>query len=319
MNTQSTDLSLTAEQLNRIVKCVSEEAEKTRVGAKFLPRVEVDPAAVGIPNLMFFGDVIPPPPGAAAGANQRLIVDSNPNLFLTIIQASVYLAAGELGDPSLAAVLSKFRRVANLIARAEDGLIFSGQALGPDGPIPAVTGLPAFAGVQTLAGGAPLSPDNGLLPSGFYPGYGAINFGARGNVPGSFAVAGVATPQNILPNVVNAITLLEGNGYVGPFACALSPTAYTVACMAILGMPDLPRDLVLRVLQGGPLVTSTMISNIVPSGVVVALGGEPTLLVVAKDITVDFLQINAEPRIVCRVSEKVALRPADFGAIVVLS
>ncbi len=51
---------------------------------------------------------------------------------------------------------------------------------------------------------------------------------------------------------------------------------------------------------------------------VVALGGAPLELVVASDMSLQFLQVSAEPAFLFRVSEKIALRIREPEAIIQL-
>ena len=51
---------------------------------------------------------------------------------------------------------------------------------------------------------------------------------------------------------------------------------------------------------------------------VVALGGAPVELVVASDMSLQFLQVTTEPAFIFRVYEKIALRIREPGAIVQL-
>jgi hypothetical protein len=327
MNMRHQDLSLQADQMKRIIDCVSDQAKKTRVAAGFLPHADADPAAVAVPNLQLVNQFIPAPPGAAANARlTRIVADQTPDLFLTTLSANVSLAAGELWDAQLVAALPKFRRIASLIARAEDALIFSGQAAPfniPPAINPAAPNAPAAAGfppgiVQILEGGSGLSPDNGLLPNLAY--WNPPNVAPVGRAAVDRVFLGAS---NILPGVVAAKNQLEGNGYGAPFACALSPSAYALACTTPPGLTDLPRDLVLRVLEGGPLVSSSMIAEVPGNanqgyGLLVSLAGAPVELVVARDMTVDVLQISEEGRAIFRVSERVALRIKEIAAIAVL-
>ena len=70
-------------------------------------------------------------------------------------------------------------------------------------------------------------------------------------------------------------------------------------------------------LGGGPLLRSSTLDRF--TGVVVALGGAPLELVVASDMSVQFLQISSEPSFMFRVSEKIALRIREPEAIIRLS
>ena len=54
------------------------------------------------------------------------------------------------------------------------------------------------------------------------------------------------------------------------------------------------------------------------AGVVVALGGAPVELVIATDVSLQFLQITTDPNFLFRVREKIALRIKEAGAIVTL-
>jgi hypothetical protein len=60
-----------------------------------------------------------------------------------------------------------------------------------------------------------------------------------------------------------------------------------------------------------------MRSGTLPSqkGVVVALGGQPIELVLARDIDIAFLQVTLEPRYVLRVFERFVLRIKELDAV----
>ena len=75
----------------------------------------------------------------------------------------------------------------------------------------------------------------------------------------------------------------------------------------------LPQDRIIPFLGGGPLLrSSTLPPN---SGVVVALGGAPVELVVATDMSINFLQVTTDPMFVFRVFEKIVLRIKQRDAI----
>ena len=78
----------------------------------------------------------------------------------------------------------------------------------------------------------------------------------------------------------------------------------------------LPQDRIIPFLGGGSLLrSSTLPAN---SGVVVALGGAPVELVVATDVSLNFLQVTTDPMFVFRVFEKIVLRIKEPDAIVSL-
>ena len=68
----------------------------------------------------------------------------------------------------------------------------------------------------------------------------------------------------------------------------------------------LPQDRIIPFLGGGSLLRSSALEP--GTGVVVALGGAPVDLVVARDMSVNFLTVTTEPTFVFRVFEKIVLR-----------
>jgi len=79
----------------------------------------------------------------------------------------------------------------------------------------------------------------------------------------------------------------------------------------------LPQDRIIPFLGGGSLLrSSTLPEN---RGVVVALGGAAVELVVATDMSVQFLQVTTDPMFVFRVFEKMALRIKEREAIMALT
>jgi uncharacterized linocin/CFP29 family protein len=75
----------------------------------------------------------------------------------------------------------------------------------------------------------------------------------------------------------------------------------------------MPADRFLPFLGGGPLVRSSALPD--EAGLLIALGGEPIDLVVATDISVNFLQVTLDPWFVFRVYEKTVLRIKQPKAI----
>src|SRR5262245_42859612 len=117
-------LGWTEEQWNRIGTTVTEEAQRTRVAASILPVVgPEDPTVVAVPrySLTYRANPAPPP-------NRQMEVSSDPTLFLTTISVLVPVRPREAADPALSAATTMFRRAANVIARAEDALVFNGRS-----------------------------------------------------------------------------------------------------------------------------------------------------------------------------------------------
>jgi uncharacterized linocin/CFP29 family protein len=113
--------------------------------------------------------------------------------------------------------------------------------------------------------------------------------------------------------VVNAITQLETAGYGPPYACVLGNDLYRDAHTPNNNLV-LPRQPITSMLEGGPLLRS----SVIPSawGAVISHESGQVEQVLASDICVKFLQVSEEPRLVFRVSQRLALRVRDWGAVV---
>ena len=325
MHSDLVELGWTEEQWNRIRGAVTEEAQKARVAAQMLPVVgPEDPSTTAVPQFWLFDEPQPQPPPP-----RRLDVASQPNLPLTTIAVNVAIHSREAADPNLTAALGKFRRAANYVARIEDALVFNGRpGPGLPPPIPMLGGIPA---VFTVHGdGAP----DGLMP--LFPPPPPPPFPAAVGLRAPIAVWGprvgpvgaVPIGQQIIDAIVQAINALDAAGQLGPYACALSPGLFAEICRPNQNLV-LPRDRILPFLQG-PLLRSNSIFEVVfrvprlgavnvGNGVVVALSANPIELVVASDIDVRYLQTSEEPRLVFRVSERVALRIKEYSAIATLT
>jgi hypothetical protein len=70
-------------------------------------------------------------------------------------------------------------------------------------------------------------------------------------------------------------------------------------------------------LGGGPLLRSSTLDRYNGrSGVIVALGSAPVELVVAKDVSLQFLQVTPQPSFLFRVYEKIRLHIKEPDAII---
>jgi uncharacterized linocin/CFP29 family protein len=302
----------TETQFNKVLATVTEEAQRARVAAQMLPIAGPElPSTFAIPQFTLDGtnpNPYPYPPLGAPPANAqalaRLTVDSEPTLFVTTIAVNVALHAREAADPDLQAALVMFRRAANYIARVEDAVVFAGR---PAPDVPPLFGTAGFNNVFKVTG-------HGSVAGIFAPRPGAAD--RRQYLRNLIPPGGGRRRGTALVNaIVAAISNLESAGQLGPYACVLSQDLFQVACRPTRSMV-LPRDRILPFLQG-PLLRSSAILD--SWGAVIALSGSPIELVVASDIDVKFLQITEEPRLVFRVSERVALRIKDERAIVVLT
>jgi uncharacterized linocin/CFP29 family protein len=294
-------LGWTDDQWNRICTTVTEEAQRARVAAQFLPLVgPEDPSTVAVPAYRLEYE----PPGPPPPPLQRMEVSSNPTIYLTRISVLVEIRPREAADPALAAALTMFRRAANVIARAEDALVFNGRTTGPRGTISNVDILPPIFAINRIP-----APDvAGLLAA----------------APTIVRIVAPASGTEVVDAIIKAIGRLDAEGFSGPYGCALDQNAFDAICSPLKTL-ILPRDRILPFLQGGALVRASTIPSRrhlgVVRGAIVALSANLVELVVATDINVSYLQTTgtSEPRIVFRVSERVALRIKDPGAIAVIT
>ena len=315
MHSDLVEIGWTEEHWNRITTAVTEEAQKARVAAQMLPAVgPEDPTTVAVPEYLL-GRQPSRRPSPPATAIDRLTVDSDPTLFLTTIAVNVSVRMREAADSDLNAALVMFRRAANYIARIEDALIFNGRP-GPSLPPPfGSTGIPPVFDID--GNGAP----SGLL--GPMPSRVPISILPPGPPPGAAVGAPtLALGDQVVTSIIQAINLLDSDGQLGPYACALSSPLFEAICTPNPSLV-LPRDRILPFLQGPLLRSSAILGVGTPAnvtgltawGVVVALSGNPVEIVVASDINVRFLQTTEEPRLVFRVSERIALRLKEPRAV----
>jgi uncharacterized linocin/CFP29 family protein len=207
---------------------------------------------------------------------------------LSTLQVKVKLRGAQLADPELGSVLSVFRRAGNILARVEDALVFNGQ----DG---------AHEIAEAL--GVEITDDQGAP--------GLITDAIAGPPP-------VTDGDSLVEAVANAIGYLETNGHFGPFAVVLSQPFFVISLQPDPERPQVtPQQQIVPLLGGGPLLRSSAIAN--GFGIVVALGGDPIDLVVATDMSVQFLQLTTDPMYIFRVYEKLALRIKSEKAVVKLT
>ena len=131
----------------------------------------------------------------------------------------------------------------------------------------------------------------------------------------AFAYQRQAQPRDgspIVEAVVDAIEKLEARGHFGPFAVVLGtrssatpPLRPGPSCCRATGSVEFLDGR--RVQRSGVLPPD--------EGVVIALGGEPIELVLARDIDISFLQVTLEPRYVLRVFERFVLSIKELDAV----
>jgi uncharacterized linocin/CFP29 family protein len=270
----------TEEQWVRVNLAIQEEAQRARVAAKFLPLYGPLPA-----DTDFVREVKIP-----AGA--PLKVEDQTTMQLATLQVKLNLRGAQLADPELGSVLTAFRQAGNILARVEDALVFNGQPA----PNQLPPGVPPNLGVE-LTGG---QQTHGLV------GLSGVN-----------ATPPVGDGDDLVAAVTDAVGKLESKGHFGPFAVALGQDFFGWAQLPNPEHPQVtPQQQIVPLLGGGSLVRCSAIPH--NRGVVVALGAEPIELVIATDVSAQFLLLNDKPIYVFRVYEKLVLRIKSNDAVVTL-
>jgi uncharacterized linocin/CFP29 family protein len=293
----------TDEQWARVNQVIQEEAGRARLAASFLPLFGPLEGSADFVR----AETIPfdPPLG---------IQDRN-TIQLATLQVKVSLRGAQLADPELRSALAVFRRAANVLGRLEDTIIFTGLTQNTEGklappPKPGgglAGGLPV---IWEVGGGDETYPAQGLMG---YSGSCFVGVAPNPAVPPLPPFLG----ESLVIAMSQAISTLESDGHFGPFAVVLSESFFLAVQTPYPATPVLPQDRIIPFLGGGPLLRSSVLPN--DTGVVVALGGTPVELVVARDVSVQFVQMTREPKYLFRVREKMALRVKQAQAIVNLA
>jgi uncharacterized linocin/CFP29 family protein len=294
----------TDEQWARVEKVIQEEANRARVAASFLPLYGPLPG-----NADYVSNDTMTYPKIGAGPARKMMVADTTTIPLATLQVRVYVRGAQMADPDLSSALQMFRRGANVLARLEDAVVFKGLEEGPQGF--QVRGGVKLPDVYQILAGATC---RGLLPDPKDP-------PAPGADPTYKMEVGTNDPPGLGSNLVAAVSksvgLLEEGGQFGPFAVVLDQDFFTAVQTPNNSSLVLPQDRIIPFLGGGPLLRSSILGE-GGVGIVVALGGAPVELVVATDVSLNFLQVAPDPAFVFRIYEKIALRVKQPSAIVAL-
>lgn len=314
------------EQWDRVQRLVAAEAQQARVAAGFLPLHGPLPretdfvrrnliATTPLAEMADGGDPLP--------GSQRLEIDDITTSRLWTLQVKVALRGPQLADPEMTSALALFRRAANVLARLEDTVVFNGLPRGRQSN-PQLDALPPIWEILGRRADNPLATP-GLLPESPEPFPGTYDppvdrpnsplYRRWSSLPFPAAVDPYPELGNALVGVVSeSIGRLEQSGHYGPFALVTGQDLFRALQTPNAVSLVLPQDRVIPFLgSGGTLLRSTTLPP--RQAVVVALGGEPVELVIARDITVDFLQVTTDPVYVFRLHERMVLRIKNPGAI----
>ena len=280
MTQNNAQVQWTDEQWARVNQVIQEEASSARVAASFLPLFGPLPGSTDFVR------------SETISLDGQITIADRDTIQLATLQVKVFVRGAQMADPEMTSVLALFRRAANALARLEDTVIFRGQpAVGPpEGP-------PKLRAIWQILGGQR----------------------SRGLFDDTDVARNIQVEEDggkLVRAVSDAIGLLEANAQFGPFAVVLGQKLFGAAQTPDRGSLVLPQDRIVPFLGGGSLLRSSTLDT--DQGVVVALGGTPVELVVATDVSVNFLQITTDPMFVFRLYEKMVLRIKEPDAIIAL-
>lgn len=299
--TNNPQLPWTDEQWARVSEVIQEEATRARVAATFLPLYGPLPPDTDFVRRGFI-DYPALPPADRREATHRIGIDDATTIKLATLQVKVYVRGAQMADSEMGSVLALFRRAANVLARLEDAVVFNGLAVATGGALAPGGGVAGLPPIWEIRGGE--ASDGLWLPSPPV----VVSLPPSGPQPPSLG-------SRLVTAVSEAIGRLEGDGHFGPFTVVLGQDFFLA-----VQTPDsslvLPQDRIIPFLGGGSLLRSSTLPA--EGGVVIGLGGAPVELVIAKDLSLQFLQVTNEPRFLFRVYEKLRLRIKEPAAVATL-
>ena len=265
-------LAWPAELWSRLDQAVHAEVDRTGIAGKMLPVQGPMPDATTVP-----ADVI--------DESSMTVPDDS---VLPIVELSVEFVLSEAqvdGEANLGAAATLATRAANLLAQAEDLLVFQGDSAGAHAIFEHVS--------QRGSSGA------GLLaaaPS-------AIDVKSPNGHAGERTVDAVA----------RAYGELASKGQSGPYALILNPQQYAEIFEPLANTLVMPVDRLRPLVTQGLFGTAALPEH---SGLVLSLGGGTMDIVVGVEPAVAFLQVDGGGLYHFRVFERLAMRLKDSAALV---
>jgi uncharacterized linocin/CFP29 family protein len=290
---------------------VHEECTRTRVAAKFLPIHKVPAPTTTLPSDFVLAPNVGP-------QTDTFTVDEGAVVRLVELAIEVALTPQQLEQEmqiehahrghSTAVTLAT--RAANLLTRAEDMLVFQGQAaFSTDFFMSTVKsrGKPLDFGLLGMVPeGDPLElPDDQIIPV-------PINGEAAG--PGVYG-------ENTFRAVAQGYAVLQGKGHYGPFALTLQTVPFADTHAPLVNTLIMPADRIKPLMNAGLFGSGTLFAGSDEAepaftGSLVSVGGNTMDLVVGWDATTTFTQQDSDGFYRLRVVERVALRLKDLSAVI---
>jgi uncharacterized linocin/CFP29 family protein len=275
------DLNWSDAQWQKVYAAVTEAFDKTSVSSALLRRYGPLPGST---------ETVRNERLQLVAGGPRLTVRVNAshsavNLRLVNLTVDVELSSEQISDDKLSLAILAFQDAASILALQEDLIVFAGYARG-------------FSNENSPIVVNQVGPQQGLA-----------DLPARRQFQGLLFPQGDTTlGQLVVPAVVDAMTVLEGNSHPAPFACVLGNRLFQAVHDPSTALV-LPADRVTPMLKGGPLLRSGQIDP--QTGIVVSLAGDPVDIVVGTPATVQFLQRQPNATFLFRVYEKFVLRIKD--------
>jgi uncharacterized linocin/CFP29 family protein len=253
---------------NRLDQAAHAEFQRTGVASRFIPLHGPLPGATNVP-----AGVVDP--GSMTVSEEALVplVELWVDFALTEQQVA--------GEEQLGTALGLVTRAANLLAQAEDALVFQGER---------AKVLPLFESVQSRA-----AAGRGLAEASRE----TLNAGSNGSGATIFAA------------VVRAQALLQARGHQGPYALALPPAEYAETFDPLPGNGALAAD---RIAALASLYAASALPA--STGLLVSTGGDTVDIAVGLDPTTAFTHVDADGLYRFRLVERFALRLKDASAVV---
>jgi uncharacterized linocin/CFP29 family protein len=258
---------------------VHDEFHRTAVGLKFIPFPGQSDNAMTVP-----ADVIDPATMTVNEADVTALVELGVDFGLTRQQTAAEQQNGT--------AVTLGTRAANLLAQAEDLVIFLGQSAFKNSLFKRVSHRSGKGGV-------------GLLGSTTE----VVTVRPIGQNPKTYG-------ENSFKAVAEAYGRLQRQGHNGPYAVALYSDVYADTFASVANMSVVPADQIRQLASLGMFGTGALPPN---TGIVVSVGGNSVDLVVGLEPTTEVLQQDGQGLYQFRVFERFVLRIKDKTAIVRLN
>ena len=233
--------------------------------------------------------------GLRADADTAMTIDDTTTIQLTTLQVKVFLRGAQMADPEMTSALQMFRRAANISRGSRTPWCSTARLDAEPGPAAnRIVGLPAIW--QVLGG------QKTRACWGDEPAYRADVPERHGEPAGE---RGVRLHWQARGTAISARS--RWCSAMSYFTAAQTPNRFA----GVAAGPHHP-------VPGRRFAAPFVHASRRHSGVVVALGGAPVELVVATDVSLNFLQVTTDPMFVFRVYEKIVLRIKEPDAIVAL-